>query len=104
MPLDANYIVVVISASAVSGIGTALVVGRIEAKREKIRKTEREQDALKIELKDLQIKLYQLEKDLNEWREKYYSAIQELIGVKSELEESLIKLSLIDLELHTHDD
>lgn len=104
MPLDANYIVVVISASAVSGIGTALVVGRIEAKREKIRKTEREQDALKIELKDLQINLYQLEKDLNEWREKYYSAIQELIGVKAELEESLIKLSLIDLELHTHDD
>ena len=53
-----------------------------------------------MELKDLKLQLYKLERDLTEWKDKYYSAIQELISVKSELEETLIKLSLIDMELH----
>ncbi len=51
-----------------------------------------------MDLKDLQIKLYKLEKDLSEWKDKYYSTIQELISVRAELEETLIKLSLIHLE------
>jgi hypothetical protein len=52
---------------------------------------------LKMELKDLEIKLYKLEKDLIEWRDKYYEAVQELIEVKAELEDTLIKLNHIIL-------
>ncbi|MEI6598552.1 MAG: hypothetical protein WCL22_05895, partial [bacterium] len=66
-----------------------------ESKKEKIRQSEREQDLLKMDLKDLEIKLYKLEKDLAEWRDKYYKAVQELIEVKAELEDTLIKLTHI---------
>jgi peptidoglycan hydrolase CwlO-like protein len=95
MTLDANSVIIVIAASILSGTGTALVNGIKEAKREKNRRAEREQDMLKMELKDLEIKLYKLEKDLNEWRDKYYEALQELIEVKAELEDTLIKLTHI---------
>ena len=97
MTLDANSVIIVIIASILSGMGTALVSGLKESKREKIRRTEREQDMLKMELKDLEIKLYKLEKDLVEWRDKYYAAVQQLIEVKAELEDTLIKLNHIIL-------
>jgi outer membrane murein-binding lipoprotein Lpp len=97
MTLDANSVIIVIIASILSGMGTALVGGIKESKREKIRLAEREQDMLKMELKDLEIKLYKLEKDLIEWRDKYYAAVQELIEVKAELEDTLIKLNHIIL-------
>ena len=97
MTLDANSVIIVIIASILSGMGTALVAEIKESKREKIRRAEREQDMLKMELKDLEIKLYKLEKDLIEWRDKYYAAVQELIEVKAELEDTLIKLNHIIL-------
>jgi uncharacterized protein YlxW (UPF0749 family) len=95
MTLDANSVIIVIIASILSGMGTALVSGIKESKREKIRRAERDQDILKMELKDLEIKLYKLERDLIEWRDKYYAAVQELIEVKAELEDTLIKLTHI---------
>jgi peptidoglycan hydrolase CwlO-like protein len=95
MALDSNSIIIVIVASILSGMGTALVKEIKESKREKIRRAEREQDMLKMELKDLEIKLYKLEKDLTEWRDRYYEALQELIEVKAELEDTLIKLNHI---------
>jgi peptidoglycan hydrolase CwlO-like protein len=98
--MDYISIVIAISAAILSGMGTAIIAGIRDNKKEKIRQAEREQDHLKMELKDLKIQLYKLERDLTEWKDKYYSAIQELISVKSELEETLIKLSLIDMELH----
>lgn len=97
MNIDANSIAMVIVASAISGLATAIYSAKKEAKLEKAREAERYQDNLRMELKDLKIQLYQLEKDLSEWKDKYYSTIEELIGVKSELEETLIKLSLIDM-------
>jgi hypothetical protein len=97
MTLDSNSIIIVIIASILSGMGTALVGGIKESKREKARRDEREQDLLKMDLKDLEIKLYKLEKDLAEWRDKYYNALQELIEVKAELEDTLIKLTHIGL-------
>jgi uncharacterized protein YlxW (UPF0749 family) len=97
MTLNANSVIIVIIASILSGMGTALVSGLKESKKERIRRTEREQDMLKMELKDLEIKLYKLEKDLVEWRDKYYAAVQELIEVKAELEDTLIKLNHIIL-------
>ena len=90
-----------IISAAISGIGVTIVTGIQDSKKEKLRRQEREQDQLRIELKDLQIKLYKLERDLDSWKDKYYSAIQELIEVKSELEETLLKLSLIHI---THEE
>ena len=82
-----------ISAALVSGMGTALVAGFRDNKKEKVRRVERDQDLLKMDLKDLKIELYKIEKELNEWKDKYYNAIQELIEIKSELEATLIELA-----------
>jgi len=97
MSIDANSVVIIIAASILSGMGTAIFDGIKESKREKVRQNEREQDLLKMELKDLEIKLYKLEKDLAEWRDKYYDALKELIEIKAELEDTLIKLSRIGM-------
>lgn len=97
MNLDSNSIIIVIAASILSGMGTAFVSGYKESKREKVRAAEREQDNLKMELKDLEIKLYKLERDLIEWRDRYYNTLQELIEVKAELESTLIKLTHIGI-------
>ena len=92
-----TVVLLTLSSAVLSGIGVTLITGYQESKKEKIRRQEREQDQLKLDLKDLQIKLYKLERDLDTWKDKYYNAIQELIEVKSELEETLIKLSLIHI-------
>ncbi len=96
MSMDYTSIIIAISAAILSGMGTAIIAGLKESKREKVRQQEREQDHLKLEVKDLKIALYKVERDLTEWKDRYYNAIQELISVKAELEETLIKLSFID--------
>ena len=93
---DSTLIMTLISALT-SGIGVALFNYIKERKKEISYQKQREQDLLRIDLKDLQIKLYQVEKDLNEWKEKYYRAIQELIEVKAELEQTLIRLTHIEI-------
>ncbi len=95
--MDYTSVILAISAAILSGMGTAIVSGIRENKKELNRKKEREQDLLKIEIKDLKISLYQLERDLTEWKDKYYNAIQDLIVVKSELENALVQLNLIEL-------
>ena len=96
MNLDLNSIIIAISAAILSGMGTAIIAGLNESKKEKNRQIEREQDHLKIELKDLKIELYQLEKELTEWKDKYYITLQDLIMVKSELENALRELTDLD--------
>lgn len=93
--MEINYISVLmaISAALVSGMGTALVAGFRDNKKEKVRRVERDQDLLKMDLKDLKIELYKIEKELNEWKDKYYNAIQELISIKAELEATMMKLA-----------
>ena len=103
MPIDTTTIIISISAAILGGFGTAIVNAISQAQREQTRKLERYQDQLKLELKDLKIQLYQLEKDLTEWKDKYYSAIQQLIEVRAELEETLVKLSIIHIE-HEHEE
>jgi hypothetical protein len=98
MVIDSSSILIAVGASILSGIGTALVANIADSKKEKNRRYEKAQDDLKMELKDLQIKLYQLEIDLTEWKDRYYEAIQELIHVKSELEIAMIKLNYIQAE------
>ena len=96
MILDYTAIVIAILAAVLSGMGTAIIAGIKESKREKVRQSEREQDHLKLEVKDLKIELYKIERELTEWKDKYYNTIQELITVKAELEETFMKLSYID--------
>ena len=98
--MEISYITIVVSilAASLSGFGTAIVAGIRDAKKEKNRREEKEKDQLRLDMKDLKIELYQLEKELTEWKDKYYDAIQQLIEVKAELEETLLRLSLIDLE------
>jgi hypothetical protein len=97
--LNTSQIIITILASVSSGLVGILFNYRQGKKKEAIRLAEKQHDGLLIELKDLQIKLYKLEKDLDEWKEKYYEALQELIHVKSDLEESLLKLGHIDIHL-----
>jgi len=94
--MDYTTVILAISAAILSGVGTAIVAGIRDVAKEKNRRIEREQDHLKIDLKDLKIELYKIEKELTEWKDKYYNALQELISVKSELEETMLKLSFID--------
>lgn len=95
--MDYTSITIALLAAVFSGMGTAIVAGLKEAKKEKRRQAEREQDHLKLEIKDLKIALYQLEKELTDWKDKYYDSIQELIQVKSELENALVQLNIIEL-------
>ena len=97
MTLDYNAIIMAISAAILSGMGTAIIAGIKENKREETRKQERYQDSLKMEVKDLKIQLYQVERDLIEWKDKYYAAIQQLIEVRAELENALAQLNIIEL-------
>ena len=101
MNLDYAAVAIAILAAILSGMGTAIVAGLRDNKKEKIRRTERDQDHLKMEVKDLKIELYKIERELTEWKDKYYNTIQELIGVRAELEETMIKLSHIDHHLDT---
>lgn len=99
MILDYTAIVIAILAAVLSGMGTAVVAGLKESKREKVRQHEREQDHLKLDVKDLKIELYKIERELTEWKDKYYNTIQELIAVKAELEDTMMKLTYIDHHL-----
>ena len=97
--MEINYVTVVLSLSAaiLSGMGTAIIANLRESKKEKIRREERDKDHLKLEVKDLKIDLYKLEKELTEWKDKYYKAIQELITLKAELENALTMLNHIEM-------
>ena len=99
--MQINYlsIIIAISAALVSGMGTAMIASFRDSKKEERRRTERDQDLLKMDLKDLKIELYKIEKELTEWKDKYYNAIQELIEIKSELEATLIQLSHFEHDL-----
>lgn len=99
MQIDLITAILSLLAAILGGMGTAIIAGLKENKKEKIRQTEREQDHLKMEIKDLRISLYQLEKELTEWKDKYYRAIQELIEIKSELEQALIQLDHVNIHI-----
>lgn len=88
----------VVGSSILGGLATAIYTGIKENKKEKQRQIEREQDLLKLEIRDQKINLYELEKQLTEWKDKYYEAIQELIQVKAELENALVQLNIIEFQ------
>lgn len=90
-----NQIVIALLAALISGVGTALIASLRDIKKDKIRRQERAEDHLKLEIKDLKIELYKIEKELTEWKDKYYKAIEELILLKSELDQALFELESI---------
>lgn len=104
MQINLITVILSISAALLSGVGTAIIAGIRDSIKEKNRKAERDQDHLKLEIKDLKINLYELEKQLTEWKDKYYQAIQDLIQVKAELENTLIQLNLKELHEEIHQD
>ena len=91
--MESSAIIIAICAAILSGMGTAIIAGIRDTAKEKNRRIERDQDHLKLDLKDLKIELYKIEKELTEWKDKYYNALQELIGIRAELEESLMQLA-----------
>ena len=98
--MEISYITILVSilAATLSGFGTAIIAGVRDAKRERNRREEKEKDQLRLDMKDLKIELYQLEKELTEWKDKYYKAIQDLIEMKSELDNVINQLN--HLEYH----
>ena len=98
--MQISYITILVSilAASLSGFGTAIVAGIRDAKKERIRREEKEKDQLRLDIKDLKIELYQLEKELTEWKDKYYKAIQDLIEMRSELDSVMNQLN--HLEYH----
>jgi hypothetical protein len=101
MNISLTQVLVTIFAASISGIITALVNAKKSKKERLANAADKAHDMLIIEIKDLEIKLYKLEKDLTEWKEKYFEALQELIKVKSELEKALITLA--HLEIHSEE-
>jgi peptidoglycan hydrolase CwlO-like protein len=99
MEVTFAQIIITVLASMLSGLFASLISHKKNKKAEIARLEEKAQDNLKLELKDLQIKLYRLEKDLDEWKNKYYDALQELIQVKAELEDTLIRLTHAEVHI-----
>jgi outer membrane murein-binding lipoprotein Lpp len=97
-----TQIIITLFAASISGLLTAQINSRRSKKDKIAQAADKAHDQLLLEIKDLQIKLYQLEKDLNEWKDKYFEALQELIRVKAELEGTLLKLTHI--EMHSDED
>jgi Na+-translocating ferredoxin:NAD+ oxidoreductase RnfG subunit len=98
MNIPLTEIIITLLAAAISGLLTAQINSRRSKKDKIAQAADKAHDQLLLEIKDLQIKLYKLEKDLNEWKDKYFEALQELIQVKAELEGTMLKLS--HLEIH----
>lgn len=95
-------ILITLFAASISGLFTAYINSRKAKKEKAAQAADKAHDQLLLEIKDLQIKLYKLEKDLNEWKDKYFEALQELIKVKAELEGTMLKLTHI--EMHSNED
>ena len=102
MNISLYQILITLFAASISGLFTAYINSK-RLKKEKIAQAaDKAHDQLLLEIKDLQIKLYKLEKDLSEWKDKYFEALQELIRVKAELEGTMLRLTHV--EMHSDED
>jgi len=102
MNISLTQVLITLFAASISGLFTAQINSRKSRKEKLVQEADKAHDQLLLEIKDLQIKLYKLEKDLNEWKDKYFEAVQELIRVKAELEGTMLKLTHI--EMHSDED
>ena len=99
-----TQIIITLFAASISGLFTAQINSRRSKKDKIAAAADKAHDQLLLEIKDLQIKLYKLEKDLSEWKDKYFEALQELIKVKAELEGTMLRLSHIEMHEEALDD
>jgi Na+-translocating ferredoxin:NAD+ oxidoreductase RnfG subunit len=99
-----TQIIITLFAASISGLLTAQINSRRSKKDKIAAAADKAHDQLLLEIKDLQIKLYKLEKDLSEWKDKYFEALQELIKVKAELEGTMLRLSHIEIHEEALDD
>ena len=104
MNISLSQILITLFAASISGLLTAQINSRRSKKDKIAQAADKAHDQLLLEVKDLQIKLYKLEKDLTEWKEKYFEALQELIKVKAELEGTMLKLTHIEMHEDLHED
>ena len=104
MNISISQILITLFAASISGLLTAQINSRRSKKDRAAQIADKAHDQLLLEIKDLQIKLYKLEKDLTEWKEKYFEALQELIKVKSELEATMIRLTHVEMHEDRLDD
>lgn len=104
MNISLTQILITLFAASISGVLTAQINSRRSKKEMVIQAADKAHDQLLLEVKDLQIKLYKLEKDLTEWKEKYFEALQELIKVKAELEGTMLRLTHIEMHEDLHED
>ena len=102
MNISLTQVLITLFAASISGLFTAQINARKSRKEKLLQAADKAHDQLLLEIKDLQIKLYKLEKDLNEWKDKYFEALQELIKVKAELEGTMLKLTHI--QMHSNED
>jgi len=98
--MNTSQIIITLMASISSGLIGVFFNYKKEKKKDFKRVEEKEKDRILLELKDLQIKLYQLEILLDEWKDKYYKTLQELIDVKFELENTLLRLENSSINLN----
>lgn len=92
MILDYIQPIIGLLGSLLSGLAVHLISNKKHKKIIYLANEQKNKDKAEIELKDLQIKFYKLEKDLVEWRDKYYATIQDLILVKAQLEKAILQL------------
>jgi Na+-translocating ferredoxin:NAD+ oxidoreductase RnfG subunit len=104
MNISLSQILITLFAASISGLLTAQINSRRSKKDKIAQAADKAHDQLLLEVKDLQIKLYKLEKDLTEWKEKYFEALQELIKVKAELEGTMLRLTHIEMHEDLHED
>jgi peptidoglycan hydrolase CwlO-like protein len=102
MNISLTQVLITLFAASISGLFTAQINARKSRKEKLVQAADKAHDQLLLEIKDLQIKLYKLEKDLTEWKDKYFDALQELIRVKAELEGTMLRLTHI--EIHSNED
>lgn len=93
--LDASALIIAIASSLLSGLATGLLATWNERKKELVRQQEKLRDQILLDYKTLEVNFYKLQKDLDDWKAKYYNTLQELIEVKAELERTITKLTNI---------
>ena len=65
-----------------------------ESKRNRRIKEELGKEKQANEIKDLKLQLHQLEKDLAEWKDKYYQTVQDLLDIKLEFQKALMSMEI----------
>jgi len=102
MLTDIQTVIIAISAATLSGVVATIIRASFDQKtakrKEEIHSRERRYDQLQLELRDLKLQLYALEKDLDECKDKYYETLSQSVEIKAALEHALNALSMTEFK------